>query len=61
MIKNSKEARKDREHGPRKKIRWSIYLLMEERNVNDKRNGEWQRRKEQPKMAKTKANGEKWS
>ena len=36
------------------------YMLMEERNENDKRNGEWQEIKEQQKMARTRGNGQKW-
>ena len=34
-----------------------MYLLMEERDENDKMNGEWPERKGQPKMERTRVKG----
>ena len=36
-------------------MNWSVYPVMEEGKENPKRNGEWKERKEQPKMARTRA------
>ena len=55
MTKNGKEVNKKGENGYRRKISGSLYLLMEKRNENDKMNGEWQDRKDQPKMTSTRA------
>ena len=49
MTKNDKEENKKILTGYRKKINCSLYILMEERNENYKRNGEWQKWKELPK------------
>ena len=57
MTKNGKEASKQSKNGHRKKINGNLYLLTEESNENDKKNGEWQDRKEQLKMARTKKEG----
>ena len=45
--------------GAGKKVNGSLFLVMIERNEHVKRNGQWKDRKEQPKMAKTRANGTK--
>ena len=57
MTKNGKEESNTNENGYLKKINKSLYLVMKERNENDKSNGEWQERKQQPKMARTRAKG----
>ena len=60
MTKNGKETSQKSENGYRKKKNGSLYLLMEESNKYDKSNGEWQERKEQPTMVRTRAkNGHK--
>ena len=40
MTKNGKEASKKGKNGYRRNINVSLHLVMEERNKNDKRNGE---------------------
>ena len=45
MAKNGKDSSKRSEHGPRRKINGTVYLLTEEQEVNNKRNGEWWERK----------------
>ena len=54
---NFKEAREKSENGLRKKINGRLKLVMKEINEKDKRNREWQERKEQMKMARTRAKG----
>ena len=53
MTKNCKEPIKKSVDGHRKKISEGLNVVREERVENDKRNGEWQERKEKPKMART--------
>ena len=60
MTKNDKENSQKSKNGYRKKKNGSLYLLMEERNENDKRNGEWQEWKKQPKTVRTTAKGKNW-
>ena len=59
MTKNGKEGSKKSKNGYRKKINGSLYLFIQERNKNDKRNGEWWERKEQSIMARARA--KKWT
>ena len=59
MTKNGKEMSKTVKNGCRKKINGNVYLIMDERNENDKRNGERQKRNEQPKMARTRTKGKR--
>ena len=55
MTKNGKDMSQKRENGYRKKKNSGLFLLMEERNKNDKMNGEWQERKKQPERVGTRA------
>ena len=57
MTRNGNEARKKSENGYRKNMKGSLYLLMVEGIEYDKRNGEWQERKEQWKVASTRNKG----
>ena len=49
ILRMAKKQAKKRKNGYRKKINGSLYIVMAETNENDKRNGEWKERKEQPK------------
>ena len=53
MTTNGKEGIKWNENGCRNKINLSLYL-MEERNKNEKRNGEWKKTNETTEKVKTK-------
>ena len=55
MAKKQGNVRK----GSGKKVNGSLFLVMMERNEHVKRNGQWKDRKEEPKMARTSANGTK--
>ena len=59
MTINVKEESKKNGNGYGKKIKGSLYQIMQERNKNDKRNGEWQESKVQPTMGRTRGNGKK--
>ena len=59
-LRIAKKREKQRENGHRKKVNRSLLTTYGRKKWNDKRNEEWQERKEEMKMARTKAKGKKW-